>query len=82
MIRYITLAALTVLATSASAQTLEKPSCTEATIASIDEKVFRMKDSPQKRTASNEIAAARAALKTGGIAVCQDHLLKANVQTK
>lgn len=66
----------------ASAQTLEKPNCTEETIAGTEDKILKMRDGQQKTTASAEIAAARAALTSGATDACQDHLLKAIVQTK
>jgi hypothetical protein len=41
-----------------------------------------MKDGEQKKTASTELAAAKELLAKGKIEDCQDHLLKAAVQTK
>jgi hypothetical protein len=70
-------------ATPAAAQvTLEKPECSKANIAGTEEKVAKMKDGPQKTTASTEIAAAKDMLAKGKIEDCQGHLLKAAVQTK
>jgi hypothetical protein len=70
-------------ATPAAAQSaLEKPQCNKANIASTEEKITKMKDGEQKKTASNEIAAAKEMLAKGKIEDCQGHLLKAAVQTK
>lgn len=70
-------------ATPAAAQaTLDKPECNKANIASTEEKIARMKDGAQKTTASTEVAAAKDLLAKGNIGDCQDHLLKAAVQTK
>lgn len=66
----------------AYAQALNKPECTKANIDSTDEKIGKMPDGPRKATASTEIAAARKTLQAGQQQDCQDHLLKANVQTK
>lgn len=66
----------------AHAQTLEKPECTKANIDSTDEKVGKMKDGKQKSTATAEIALARDNLAKGQTEECQNHLLKASVQTK
>jgi hypothetical protein len=77
--------AVVVLLCAAPAQaqsTLQKPDCNSANIASTQEKIAAMKDSPQKSTATSEIAAAKASLSQGNTADCQDHLLKATVQTK
>jgi hypothetical protein len=70
-------------ATPASAQaTLDKPECNKANIAGTEEKIAKMKDGPQKTTASTEVAAAKELLAKGKIEDCQAHLLKAAVQTK
>jgi hypothetical protein len=70
-------------ATPAAAQaTLEKPECNKATIASTEEKIAKMKDGEQKKTAATEIGAAKDMLAKGKIEDCQAHLLKAAVQTK
>jgi hypothetical protein len=70
-------------ATPAAAQTtLDKPECTKANIASTEEKIAKMKDGPQKTTASTEVAAAKELLAKGKNEDCQAHLLKAAVQTK
>ena len=71
------------IATPGYAQTtLEKPACNAANIASTEEKLARMKDGPQKQTASTEIEAAKDMLSKGKTEDCQDHLLKATLQTK
>lgn len=68
---------------SAHAQsTLEKPECSKANIAGLEEKIAKMKDGPQKQTASTEIEAAKAMLSNKKTEDCQDHLLKATLQTK
>jgi hypothetical protein len=70
-------------ATPAAAQaTLDKPECNKANIAGTEEKIAKMKDGPQKTTASTEVAAAKDMLAKGKIEDCQGHLLKAAVQTK
>jgi hypothetical protein len=78
------LAAMTILAaTAAVAQpALEKPECNKANIASTEEKIAKMKDGEQKKTATTEIGAAKELLAKGKIEDCQTHLLKAAVQTK
>jgi hypothetical protein len=71
------------LSASAYAQsTLEKPECNKANISSTEEKIAKMKDGPQKKTASTEIEAAKAMLSNKKTEDCQDHLLKATLQTK
>lgn len=82
---YSSLILLATIAASphAVAQTpLQKPECSAALIDVTDKKVLAMKDGPQKTTATTEIAAARQTLSQGKIEECQDHLLKANLQTK
>jgi hypothetical protein len=70
-------------ATPAAGQAaLEKPGCNKANIASTEEKIAKMKDGEQKKTASTEVAAAKELLAKGKIEDCQTHLLKAAVQTK
>ena len=66
----------------AQTTTLEKPDCTGATIAGIDEKIGKMKDGPQKTTAATEIATAKDMQAKGKIDDCQTALLKATLQTK
>src|ERR1700712_362494 len=68
---------------SANAQTtLEKPECNAVNIAGVEEKIAKMKDGPQKQTASTEIEAAKAMLSNKKTEDCQTHLLKATLQTK
>lgn len=67
---------------AAAQVTLEKPACSTDLISATDDKIGRMKDGPQKTTATTEIAAARQALSEGKTELCQDHLLKATLQTK
>jgi hypothetical protein len=70
-------------ATPAVAQTsLQKPACNAAIIETTEQKIAAMKDGPQKRTATLEIAAAKATLAKKATAECQNHLLKATLQTK
>lgn len=70
-------------AAPANAQTaLQKPECDAAIIASTEQKIEAMKNGPQKQTAVVEIAAARQAMVQGKTEECQDHLLKAALQTK
>jgi hypothetical protein len=79
----IIIAAAVLAATPAAAQaTLQKPECNKANITSTEEKIAKMKDGEQKKTASTEVAAAKELLAKGKIEDCQDHLLKAAVQTK
>ena len=66
----------------AFAQTLDKPDCSKPNIASLEEKVAKMKDGRNKQTASDEIATAKEMLAKGQTEDCQTALLKANVQTK
>jgi hypothetical protein len=74
---------LLMLGADARAQsTLQKPNCTSANITSTEEKIAAMKEGPQKATATTEIAAAKDTLSQGNDADCQDHLLKATLQTK
>ncbi len=79
------LAAAAFFAVSASAHaqsTLEKAECNTVNIAGIEEKIAKMKDGPQKQTASMEIEAAKAMLSDKKTEDCQTHLLKATLQTK
>lgn len=70
-------------AAPANAQTaLQKPECNAAIIASTEQKIESMKNGPQKQTAVMEIAAARQTMAQGKTEECQDHLLKAALQTK
>jgi hypothetical protein len=70
-------------ATPAAAQaTLEKPECNKANITSTEEKIAKMKDGEQKKTAATEIGVAKELFAKGKIEDCQAHLLKAAVQTK
>jgi hypothetical protein len=75
-------AAIVMMAQPLAAQTLEKPECTKANIASTEEKVVKMKDGRNKETAASEIAIAKDMLAKGQIDDCQTALLKASVQTK
>lgn len=71
------------IATNTFAQTtLEKPDCSKVNIAGLEDKIAKMKDGPQKKTASSEIEAAKAMLSNKKTEECQDHLLKATLQTK
>jgi hypothetical protein len=68
---------------AASAQTtLQTLECTAANIASTAETIGKMKDSKQKKTASEEIGAASETLAQGKSEDCKAHLLKATLQTK
>jgi hypothetical protein len=69
-------------APAAAQTTLEKPECSKASITSTEEKIAKMKDGEQKKTAATEIGAAKDMLAKGKIEDCQAHLLKAAVQTK
>ena len=75
-------AALLSLSVPAMAQTLEKPDCSKTNIESIEEKVVKMKDARNKKTAATEIATAKEMLASGKTEDCQNALLKASVQTK
>jgi hypothetical protein len=74
--------AILAAAPAAAQATLEKPECNKGNITSTEEKIAKMKDGEQKRTASTEIGAAKELLAKGKIEDCQAHLLKAAVQTK
>ena len=78
----LTLLAIIMVSGPAQAQTLSKPDCTKANLESTDEKVGKMPDGPRKTTATSEMAAARKTFEAGQAQDCQDHLLKANMQTK
>ena len=73
---------LSSLSVPVSAQTLEKPDCSNSSIADLEEKVVKMKDGRNKETAASEIASAKDMLAKGQIDDCQTALLKATVQTK
>jgi hypothetical protein len=74
--------AILAAAPAAAQATLEKPECNKANITSTEEKIAKMKDGDQKKTAATEIGAAKDMLAKGKIEDCQGHLLKAAVQTK
>jgi hypothetical protein len=78
----MTMMAIPTAMPAAAQATLEKPQCNTVNIASTEEKIAKMKDGPQKTTASTEVAAAKDLLAKGNIEDCQAHLLKAAVQTK
>ena len=71
-----------VVAPARAQTTLEKPECNTVNISGIEEKITKMKDGPQKKTASTEIEAAKMMLSSKKTEECQDHLLKATLQTK
>jgi hypothetical protein len=78
----MTAMAILTAAPAAAQATLEKPECNKANITSTEEKIAKMKEGEQKKTAATEIGAAKELLAKGKIEDCQAHLLKAAVQTK
>lgn len=76
------IAMVTFCGMDARAQQLQTRECDAANIAFVTEAIGKMPDSKQKKTASDEISAASAAMAQGKTDECKDHLLKASLQTK